>query len=95
MQSAGQRARSRGGGGAMGRDVHRHVGAREPAAIAVGADGSAIALELAAYVRASGQRGASQPEGTLRPRPYGAREARDVPRQNVHAIGVRRGVRGV
>lgn len=37
---------------AAGRDVHRHVGAREAAAVAVRANGSPIALELAAWNRA-------------------------------------------
>ena len=67
-------------------DSHRNVCASQSAAVAVGADRSAVALELAAC--ASDER---QPGGTLRD---AERPRHDVPRQNVHAIGVRRGVRG-
>lgn len=82
-RARGQRARDQ-RRGCRTRHSHRLVRAREAAAVAIRTDGSAVALELAAW---------AQPGSTwsaLLETRFG-----DSPRQNVHAMGVRRGVRGV
>lgn len=72
----------------QGPSLHRHVDARDPTALAVGARRAAIALQLPSC---GGARDSSQIDGHDPHQPQIVR----APLQNWHAMGVRRGTLGL